>query len=109
MRKKKEQAQSHPAPPLELPEGRPMPHEANPGGTEGADQGWAGGSSNVGEVMNPEPRGLDTTYSTSDSDDVPKTDVVYAVICKQCGEPFETTAQLNVHVRTHHRPRREAS
>lgn len=86
-----------------------MPHEANPGGIEGAEQGWSGGSSNLGEVLNPEPHEMDTTYSTSDSDDVPKTDVVYAVICRECGEPFETEAQLNVHARTHHRPHRETS
>ncbi len=83
-----------------------MPGEANPGGTEGAGESWSGGASNLGEVLNPEPRGIDTTYSTPQAGDVPKTDVVYAVICDQCGEAFATDAQLNLHVRTHHRPAR---
>src|ERR1700716_3339058 len=48
--------------PPELPEGRPLPFEANPGGIEGADPGWVGGSS---ELLGPEPD-VDTTYSTKD-------------------------------------------
>lgn len=105
MGKKKPEPQGRSTTPRELPElpsGRPMPEEANPGGTEGVEESWTGGASNVGEVLNPEPRGADTTYSTPDAGDVPKNDVVYAVICERCGEPFQTAAQLNVHVRSAH-------
>jgi hypothetical protein len=42
-----------------------MPHEANPGGTEGADAAWTGGASNLEEMINPEPEGH-TSYSTKD-------------------------------------------
>lgn len=83
-----------------------MPGEANPGGTEGVDEGWPGGSSNIGEVLHPEPPDLDTTYSIKDLDDVPKVDIVFAVICQQCGEPFQTEALLNTHMRSVHRPQR---
>src|SRR5438552_12252526 len=41
----------------ELPEARPLPQEANPGGTEGVDAAWPGGSSNLGEVINPRAGG----------------------------------------------------
>ncbi len=93
------------APPPELPEGRPMPHEANPGGTEGADAAWSGGSSNLGEVLNPEPRGSDTTYSTKDMPDVARRENVRAFPCDKCGQAFDSEASLNVHRRTSHRPR----
>jgi hypothetical protein len=89
-----------------------MPYEANPGGIEGVNDDWPGGSSNLGEVLNPEPPGLDTTYSTKDLEGVPRVDVVLRIICEECGEAFETQALLNVHVRSVHRPpqrRRRAS
>jgi hypothetical protein len=91
-------------PPEELPEGHPLPYEANPGGTEGVDSGWTGGSSNLGEILNPEPEG-NTTYSTKDLADVPRTEVVRAYICKDCGAVFNTESNLNLHRRTAHRPR----
>lgn len=82
-----------------------MPYEANPGGVEGADPGWPGGSSNLGEILNPEPD-VPTTYSTKDlPDDAPKVDVVRAFVCDKCGQRFESEAMLNVHRRTAHRPR----
>ena len=62
-----------------------MPSEASPGGTEGVDSGWPGGSSNIGEVLNP---GFETPapYSTRDlSDDVPRVDVVLEFTCDKCG------------------------
>jgi Zinc finger, C2H2 type len=89
----------------ELPEARPMPAEANPGGTEGVNAGWAGGQSNVGEVLNPASEG-DTTYSTSDVDGFPRTDVVARFQCDDCGQAFATYEQLNVHKRTTHRTQR---
>lgn len=88
----------------ELPAARPMPGEASPGGIEGADPGWTGGSSNLGEVLN-EPSRLDTTYSTKDAPDVPKVESVRAFLCNVCGESFESEANLNIHRRTHHRTR----
>jgi|SRR5712664_859553 len=89
----------------ELPEAKPMPHEANPGGIEGVDPGWPGGSSNFGEVLNPEPEG-DTTYSTKDlPPDAPRVDVVAMLACDKCGQTFHTQALLTVHRRTAHRPR----
>ena len=89
----------------ELPEARPMPAEANPGGTEGVNAGWAGGQSNLGEVLNPPGQG-DTTYSTSDVDGFPRTDVVARFLCDRCGQAFATDGELNVHKRTAHRTRR---
>ncbi|HVH63007.1 MAG TPA: C2H2-type zinc finger protein [Candidatus Dormibacteraeota bacterium] len=89
----------------ELPEGRPMPGEASPGGLEGADSGFAGGASNIGEVLNPEPRGMDTTYSTKDMPDVPRRENVQAFICEHCGQRFDSRTNLNVHLRTSHRRR----
>ena len=89
----------------ELPAARPLPHEANPGGTEGVDAAWPGGSSNLGEVINPEPEG-DTTYSTKDLPaDAPRLEFVDAFVCDKCGQAFATEALLNVHRRTAHRPR----
>jgi len=104
MAHKKGQTQEQ-AMPRELPEGRPMPHEANPGGIEGAEPGWPGGSSNLGEILNPEPEG-DTTYSTKDVDGAPRTDVVARFKCDGCGQAFHTVELLNVHRRTAHRPSR---
>lgn len=59
--KRKQKQQQRPTP--ELPEARPLPGEANPGGTEGADSGWSGGASNIGEVLHPEPPDADTTFT----------------------------------------------
>jgi hypothetical protein len=87
---------------LELPEGRPQPDEANPGGTEGADAAWRGGASNVGEVINPPERGVDTTYSLGDRDDIPRVESVSAHFCEKCGQGFDTEEMLNVHRRTAH-------
>ena len=89
--------------PLELPEGRPQPDEASPGGTEGADAAWRGGPSNVGEVINPPPRDADTTYSSMERDDIPRVESVSAHVCDQCGQAFDTEEILNVHRRTSHR------
>ena len=80
-----------------------MPYEANPGGTEGVDPGWPGGSSNLGELLNPKPEGK-TTYSTRDLTDVPRVDVIAEFHCDKCGQAFQTQALLNVHRRTAHRP-----
>jgi hypothetical protein len=92
--------------PPELPEARPLPNEANPGGTEGVDAGWPGGASNLGEVINQEPEG-DTTYSTKDlPPDAPRVEFVDAFICDKCGQAFPTEEALNVHRRTTHRQRR---
>jgi hypothetical protein len=88
--------------PPELPEGRPLPHEANPGGTEGADSGWRGAQSEP--ILGPEPD-FDTTYSTADAADAPKVEVVRFFHCDRCGQAFESQASLNVHRRTAHRPR----
>jgi hypothetical protein len=89
--------------PPELPEAHPMPYEANPGGTEGVDSGWAGGGSNLGEVLNPDPG--PTPYSTKDLEGVPRVEVVRVFLCDDCGQRFQTRALLNVHRRTAHRPR----
>ncbi|HET7420478.1 MAG TPA: hypothetical protein VFL27_08860 [Candidatus Dormibacteraeota bacterium] len=92
----------------ELPGGRPMPDQPSPGGVEGADSGWAGGSSNVGEVINP---GFErpAPYSTKDlPPDAPRTEVVYEFHCDRCGQAFQTEALLNVHRRTAHRPQPRA-
>lgn len=87
----------------ELPEAKPMPGEASPSGTEGVDSGWAGGRSNLGEVMNPEPQG-DHTYSTKDVEGASRVDVVARFVCDHCGQGFPTDELLNVHRRTaHHR------
>lgn len=82
-----------------------MPYEANPGGTEGVDPGWRGGSSNLGELINPEPEG-DTTYSTKDlPSDAPRVEFVDRFVCDKCGQAFPTEEALNVHRRTTHRRR----
>ena len=81
-----------------------MPSEANPGGVEGVEQDWPGGSSNLGEILNPEPEG-DTTYSTKDVDGAPRVDVVARFLCDRCGQAFHTVELLNVHRRTAHRRR----
>jgi hypothetical protein len=92
----------------ELPEGRPMPDQASPGGVEGPNSDWAGGSSNVGEIVNP-GFGRPATYSTKDlPPDAPRTEVVYEHHCDRCGQAFQTEALLNVHRRTAHRPYRHA-
>jgi hypothetical protein len=80
-----------------------MPYEANPGGTEGVDPGWPGGSSNLGEIINPDPG--PTPYSTKDVDGIPRVDVVAAYLCDKCGARFSTQANLNIHRRTAHRSR----
>jgi hypothetical protein len=89
--------------PAELPEASPMPHEASPGGTEGADSAWAGGQSNVGEVISPAPEG-DTTYSGGNIPGIPRVESVSAHVCDRCGQAFQTEELLNVHRRTAHRP-----
>jgi len=88
--------------PAELPEAHPLPHEANPGGTEGVDSGWPGGSSGI--ITGPLPEG-DTTYSTKDLPPIARREVVRAIPCEKCGQAFRTAALLNVHKRTAHRPR----
>ena len=81
-----------------------MPSEANPGGVEGVEPDWPGGSSNLGEILNPEPEG-DTTYSIKDVPPSARREVVRAILCEKCGQAFPTEALLNVHRRTAHRPR----
>ena len=88
----------------ELPEGRPDPAGASPGGTEGVNADWSGGQSNIGEVLHERPAGS-TAYSTPDSGDVPKVDRVSRFHCEHCGQAFDTDGALNVHRRTAHRPR----
>lgn len=82
-----------------------MPHEASPGGVEGVGPDWPGGSSNLGEILNPEPEG-DTRYSTKDVDGFPRVDVVARFVCEHDGQAFQTEELLNVHLRTAHRPPR---
>lgn len=99
--KKKREATGLP----ELPEAKSRPHEANPGGTEGVDSAWPGGSSNLGELLNPEPEG-NTTYSTKDlPSDAPRVEFIDPFVCDKCGQAFQTQALLNVHRRTAHRTR----
>jgi hypothetical protein len=100
MKKKPRELPSYPP---ELPEARPMPYEANPNGIEGVDAAWPGGSSNLGEILNPWPD--PSTYSTEDLPPEARVDVVRAFICEKCGATFETVANLNLHRRTAHRPR----
>jgi len=89
----------------ELPEAKSRPHEANPGGTEGVDSAWPGGSSNLGELLNPEPEG-NTTYSTKDlPSDAPRVEFIDPFVCDKCGQAFQRQALLNVHRRTAHRTR----
>jgi hypothetical protein len=82
----------------ELPEGRPLPHEANPGGTEGADPGWQGGAS---EVLGPEPD-VDTTYSTKDVGSAGREDKVGPFACAHCDQVFERPSELEAHMRSAH-------
>lgn len=89
----------------ELPEGRPMPDQPSPGGVEGVEPDWPGGSSNVGEVLSP---GFErpAPYSTRDLPaDAPRTEPVYQFHCDMCGQAFQTEDLLNVHRRTAHKPR----
>ena len=78
-----------------------MPDQASPGGVEGVEPDWPGGSSNVGEVINPgfeEP----APYSTEDLDpNTPRIDVVPRFFCETDGQAFATEEELNVHKRTH--------
>ncbi|TMC51878.1 MAG: hypothetical protein E6J20_14375 [Chloroflexi bacterium] len=89
----------------ELPEGRPRPEEANPGGIEGADPGWAGGQS--GLILGPELEG-DTTYSTSQVDSAGRVDVVRTIHCEKCGEGFQSLVLLNVHRKREHGPQTQS-
>ena len=94
-RKRKPEPQELP----ELPEGRPMPDQASPGGVEGVDAGWPGGASNVGEVLNP---GEPAPYSTKDlPPDAPRTEIIPRFFCEEDGQVFATEEALNVHKRTH--------
>ena len=82
----------------ELPEARPLPNEANPGGTEGVDPGWPRGSS---EVLGPEPEG-DTTYSTKDVGAAGRVDKVGPFACALCERVFERPSELEAHMKTEH-------
>ena len=84
--------------PPALPEGRPLPHEANPGGTEGVDPGWVGGSS---EVLSSEPD-FDTTYSTRDVGSAGRRDEVGPFLCAYCNKAFERRSELKAHQKTAH-------
>jgi hypothetical protein len=85
-------------PPPELPEGRPLPQEANPGGTEGVHPAWVGGSS---EVLGPEP-GFDTNYSTKDVSSAGKQDKVGPFRCAYCDQAFERRSELRAHQKAAH-------
>src|SRR5437762_14289547 len=92
--KRHEPAKRHDVP--ELPEARPMPSEASPCGTEGVDPGWPGGSSNVGEVLNP---GFESPapYSTRDlADDVPRGEVIAKFGCDRSGQAFQSEGPPNL-------------
>ena len=82
----------------ELPEGRPLPHEASPGGVEGADPGWQGGSS---EIFGPEPD-ESSTYSTSDVGSAGRRDKVGPSSCAYCERTFETQSETLAHQKTAH-------
>jgi hypothetical protein len=86
--------------PPELPEGRPLPHEANPGGTEGVDPAWPGGSS---EVLGPEPD-FPTTYSTKDVGSAGRQEKVGPFHCAYCDRAFERRSELRAHQKTAHPP-----
>src|SRR5438067_13170503 len=99
--KKKREATGLP----ELPEAKSRPHEANPGGTEGVDSAWPGGSANLGELLNPEPEG-NTTYSTKDlPSDALRVEFVDPFGCDKCVQAFEKQSLLNVHRGIAHRTR----
>jgi hypothetical protein len=85
----------------ELPEARPLPHEANPGGTEGVDPGWPGGSS---ELFGAEPD-EHSAYSTKDVGSAGRRDKVGPFHCAYCERAFETQSEALAHQRTaHQRP-----
>jgi hypothetical protein len=89
----------------ELPEGKPLPDQPSPGGIEGVENDWAGGASNVGEVVSP---GFEkpAPYSTKDlPPDAPRTEVIARFRCDDDGQVFPTEEALNVHRRTAHHPR----
>jgi hypothetical protein len=89
--------------PPELPEARPLPHEANPGGTEGADSAWTGGESNLGDLLNPEPD-WDTTYSTKQAGGAGRRESVRGFLCDKCSQVFDSEADLESHQQGSHRP-----
>src|SRR5690349_2303623 len=90
----------------ELPEARPMPDQASPGGTAGAEPDLAGWAPKLVEVQNagfasPAP------YSTKDlPEDAPRVEAIREFHCDTCGKAFQTRALLNVHRRTAHRTHR---
>ncbi len=81
----------------ELPLGQDLPHEASPGGVEGVDPGWRGGSS---EVLGPEPD-FDTTYSTKDVSDAVRREEVGPFTCAYCEQTFKRPSELKAHLLTH--------
>jgi hypothetical protein len=93
--------------PPELPEGRPRPNDASPGGTEGADAAWTGGQSNLGDMLNPQPAG-DTSYSTKDVGSAGRRDSVRAYRCEQCEEIFDSATDLASHRERHRDSKRES-
>jgi hypothetical protein len=97
MSKKRKREQREDVP--ELPEARPMPGEARPGGIEGAESSWQGGPSEP--ILGPEPD-FDATYSTKDIGDAPRVEVVRFFHCDECGQAFDTESVLNTHRRTTH-------
>jgi hypothetical protein len=82
----------------ELPEARPLPHEANPGGTEGVDPGWPGGSS---ELLGPEPH-ENSVYTTKDAGSAGRRDKVGPFACAYCERTFETQSETLAHQKTAH-------
>jgi Zinc finger, C2H2 type len=97
MKKRKREPKAKAVP--ELPEAKPMPGEASPGGIEGAESSWQGGPSEP--ILGPEPD-FDTTYSTADMGDAPRVEVVRFHRCDECGQTFATESLLNTHRRTTH-------
>jgi len=88
--------QDKPRTPPELPEGHPRPHEANPGGTEGADSASTGGQSNLGDLLNPQPEG-DSSYATKDVGSAGRRESVRAFRCQQCDLAFDGATDLATH------------
>jgi hypothetical protein len=82
----------------ELPEARPLPHEASPFGVEGVDPGWRGGAS---EIFGPEPDEK-SVYSTNDVGSAGRRDKVGPFSCAYCEKTFETQSETLAHQKSAH-------
>jgi hypothetical protein len=80
-----------------------LPHEASPGGTEGADSAWTGGESNLGDMLNPVPQ-WDTSYSTKEVGSAGRRENVRALLCETCNEVFDNKVALDTHRKASHPP-----